>query len=279
VTEAQKITKSSGSNLALAFIVLPRDRREDMSVFYAFCRVVDDIADGDASSGEKKRALDLWRKAIDHPTPEEPPLADAVRGIISKYHLQSAHLHEIITGVETDIAKTRYETWTELSKYCHRVASVVGLVSIEIFGAKSPQARNYALNLGLALQLTNILRDVGQDYANGQRTYLPAEDLTRFGVTIEDIANHRRTEGFLALMTFQSERAEAFYFAAQKALPKSDQRALVAAEIMRRVYHDLLIRMKRDQFHVFEKRYRLSRATKLKHVLKGWWCSRKNEPN
>ncbi len=262
--DAQAITRASKSNLALAFVSLPRERRDDITVFYAWCRVIDDIADdpGEAVLA-RQTALDLWKDALAQPVAGESALAPPVRALIAKYRLPVAHFREIIAGVEMDLAGASYATWEDLRLYCHRVASVVGLISIEIFGCRDPGAKTYALELGLALQLTNILRDVGQDFANGGRIYLPREDLARFGYSPEDLAAGRRNEAFLALMRFEAERARRYYTQAVAALPPADRRALTAAEIMRGIYGRLLVRMERDGFHVFDRRYSLGRWEKL----------------
>ena len=268
--EANQITKASRSNLALAFIALPKQRRADISVFYAFCRVVDDIADDPGHTREERQAgLDLWKAAVESPQPGEPTLAATVREIIARYGLSVGDFREVIAGMEMDLDGARYGTWEGLRLYCHRVASVVGLVSIGIFGARDVRAKNYALSLGLALQLTNILRDVGGDFANEGRIYLPEEELARFGVSRDDLAAGRRSEGFLALMDFQAERARAFYREAASQLPASDRKALIAAEIMRAVYSRLLEKMTRDRWHVFDRRYSLGKLTKLWLVLRG----------
>lgn len=267
MTEAEQITAASRSNLALAFVALPKQRRRDIAIFYAYCRVIDDIADGAGTAEEKTAALQKWREAVCGPAAGEPALARPVRELIAAYHLPVAHFHEIIAGVEMDLAGARYGTWEDLRLYCHRVASVVGLVSIEIFGARDPAAREYALNLGLALQITNILRDVGEDYANGGRIYLPAEDIARFGVSEDDLAHGRRSDGFLALMDFEAERAESYYRASM--VPGADRKALAPAEIMKAVYFRLLQKMRADGWRVFGQRYRLSKATKLWLVLRG----------
>jgi 15-cis-phytoene synthase len=267
MTEAEQITAASRSNLALAFVALPKERRQDISIFYAFCRVVDDIADGSSSRAAKTEALDRWRDAINGSVTGESSLAGPVREIIRKYSIPVEHFREIIAGVSMDIDGARYATWDDLRLYCHLVASVVGLVSIRIFGTTDPRAEAYALNLGLALQLTNILRDVGQDYANDKRIYLPADEMARFGVTAEDIAAGRRSDGFLRMMDFEAERAEGLYRAA--VLPEVDRKALGASEIMRAVYHRLLRKMQRDRWRVFDRRYRLSKPMKLWLVLSG----------
>ncbi len=268
MTEAEAITQASRSNLALAFIVLPKERRSDISDFYAFCRVVDDIADGTLSREEKKTGLDGWRRAVVAPFSGEPAVGPVVRALIAKYSLPVEHFHEIIAGVEMDLDGAFYDSWADLRLYCHRVASVVGLVSIVIFGARDPASRDYALNLGIALQLTNILRDVGQDFANEGRIYLPHLDMQEFGLTREDIAKGRITDGFLGLMDFTANRAESFYRAA--VVPRPDRRALAASEIMRNVYHKLLVKMKKGRWQVFDRRYRLSKFAKLLAVLRGW---------
>ncbi|HEY3898645.1 MAG TPA: presqualene diphosphate synthase HpnD [Chthoniobacter sp.] len=262
--DAQAITRASKSNLALAFVSLPRERRRDITIFYAWCRVVDDIADDPGQTVEDRRAaLDLWKQAVRAPVAGESALAAPVRGLVEKYRLSVGHFDDIVAGVEMDLSGARYQTWEELRIYCHRVASVVGLISIEIFGCRDPLAQEYAEQLGLALQLTNILRDVGEDFANGGRIYLPREDLTRFHYSAEDLAASRHNEAFLSLMRFQADRARDFYAAATHALPPSDRRALVAAEIMHSVYRRLLDRMEKDDFHVFGQRYSLGRLRKL----------------
>jgi phytoene synthase len=273
--DAVAITRASKSNLALAFIALPRERREDMSVFYAWCRTVDDIADDlGAAESERRTALDVWKRAVIEPVPDEPPLAAPVRALIAKHALPVGDFHEIITGMEMDLDRTTYQTWDALRLYCHRVASVVGLVSMRIFGAREPATRQYALDLGLALQLTNILRDVGEDYANGGRVYLPSEEMARFGCTEADLAARRHTEAFRALMGFQAQRATEFYRATERELPPADRKAMVATEIMRGIYWRLLVKMHGDGFRVLDRRYRLNRATKLAIVAREMWRCR-----
>lgn len=259
---AAKITRDSKSNLALAFVALGRERRNDITIFYAFCRVIDDIADSaETSAEEKASALKAWRKWIRESTPDEPALAGDVRGLYAKYAIAPAMLDEIIDGVEMDLGSVRYETFEELRLYCYRVASAVGLVSIEIFGFRNAGCRDYAIQLGLALQMTNIIRDVGKDLGN-ERIYLPREDLARFGYSEADLRARRHNDAFVRLMQFEASRAEDFFFRAAAVLPREDRRSMVAAEIMASVYHALLRRMKRDRFRVFDKEYRLSKIEK-----------------
>ena len=266
--DAVEITRASKSNLALAFVALPRERRGDISTFYAFCRVVDDLADEPGDPRVKQAGLDAWKRAVAEKFAGEPALAAAVREVIAKYTLPVAHFREIIAGVEMDLHGAAYATWEDLRVYCHRVASVVGLISIEIFGCRDPRSREYAKHLGLALQLTNILRDVGQDLANEGRIYLPAEDLARFQVTAEDLNAHRRDERFLALMDFEAARARDFYAKARQCISPTDRHALVAAEIMSAIYSRLLDKMQRDRFQVFDRRYALPKWKKLALILR-----------
>jgi phytoene synthase len=255
---AAKITRESKSNLALAFVSLGRERRQDITIFYAFCRVIDDIADStELAVEEKARDLTAWRRWLRESSPDEPAIARDVRDLIAKYSLRPSMLEEIIDGVEMDLHNVRYDSFEELRLYCYRVASAVGLVSIEIFGYRNLACRQYAIELGLALQMTNIIRDVGKDLGNG-RIYLPQQDLARFDYPEEDLRRRRYNESFLCLMNFEAARAEEFFAHATAVLPREDRRSMVAAEIMRSVYQALLQRMKADGFRVFEKEYRLS---------------------
>jgi phytoene synthase len=263
---AAKITRDSKSNLALAFVALGRERRNDITIFYAFCRVVDDIADSsDATFDQKAAGLRAWRNWIRESTPGEPDLARDLRGLYAKYAITPAMLDEIIDGVEMDVGNVRYRTFEDLRLYCYRVASAVGLVSIEIFGYRNAACRDYAVQLGLALQMTNIIRDVGKDLRSG-RIYLPQEDLARFDYFETELRQRRYTDAFVRLMEFESDRAENFFSRAAALLPREDRRSMVAAEIMASVYHTLLRRMKKDRFRVFDKEYRLSKIQKSRRV-------------
>lgn len=264
--DAASITRASKSNLALAFVSLGRERRRDMTVFYAFCRVIDDIADAtDRPAPEKGIDLTNWRTWLGEAGPNEPPLAHNVRLLMAKYSLPPAMLEEIIAGVEMDLSKSRYATFEELRLYCYRVASAVGLVSIEIFGYRNPACKLYAVELGLALQTTNIIRDVGKDLQT-DRIYLPREDLEHFGYTETDLREHRYDDRFVRLMQFQADRAHVFFEKAAALLPREDRRSMVAAEIMGSVYGALLRRMERDKFRIFEKNYRLNKLEKVGRI-------------
>src|SRR5215475_8171536 len=263
---AATITRQSKSNLALAFVSLGRERKRDITIFYAFCRVVDDIADSAELSGIEKRVrLANWRGMLRTAVPDEPPLARDVRELMHKYSLAPDMLEEIIAGVEMDLSIARYPTSQELRVYCYRVASAVGLVSIEIFGYRNPRCREYAIDLGLALQMTNIIRDVWKDYQAG-RIYLPQEDMARFHYSEAELAKRQYTEHFLQLMEFEASRAREFFSRAAAELPPEDRWAMAPAEIMASIYRALLRRIELDKFRVFEKEYRLSKPEKAGRI-------------
>ena len=264
--KAANITRQSKSNLALAFISLGRERKRDINIFYAFCRIVDDIADSaELTVTEKRQRLAAWREMLRSAIPGEPALAQEVRCLIDKYSLSIEMLEEIISGVEMDLSISRYATFEELRVYCYRVASVVGLVSIEIFGYRNPACKEYALQLGLALQMTNIIRDIGKDLRNG-RIYLPHEDLERCEYSEAELKDRQYNERFVRLMEFETQRARQFFSSAAASLPPEDRRSMVAAEIMGSVYRGLLRRIELDKFHVFEKEYRLSKLEKASRI-------------
>jgi len=279
VTEAsaEEIVAGSGSNLAYALKVLPREKRADMQVFYGFCRVVDDIADEEGIEPEVRRAgLERWRSLIRNQA-LEPPIRSGIesefRDLCKRYALPRETLLEIVAGVEMDItpaASLRFADFDELKAYCYRVASAVGLASIEIFGYKDPACRDYAEQLGYAFQMTNILRDVGQDAEEG-RVYLPLDELQHFGVSESDILDRSAadSDGFQQLMAFQCQRAEDYYAAAVARLPDGDRKSMRAAELMRVIYSRILQRMKADGFRVFETRYKLSKLEMASALLKG----------
>jgi 15-cis-phytoene synthase len=263
---AATITRQSKSNLALAFVSLGRERKRDITVFYAFCRVIDDIADSaDLSVVEKRVRLAKWRQMLRAGESGEPLLARDVRGLIEKYSLSLSMFEEIIAGVEMDLSILRYARFEELRVYCYRVASAVGLVSIEIFGYRNPGCKQYAIELGLALQMTNIIRDVGKDLQDG-RIYLPQEDLARFNYSETELQDRKYNESFLRLMQFEAMRALDFFSRAAAALPNEDRRAMAPAEIMASIYRGLLCQMELDKFRVFEKEYRLSKLEKASRI-------------
>ncbi len=276
---AAAITRRSKSNLALAFVSLGRERKRDITIFYAFCRVVDDIADSaELSVNEKRVRLANWRQMLRAGTPDEPLLARDVRQLMDKYSLSPDMLEEIIAGVEMDLSVARYTTFEELRVYCYRVASAVGLVSIEIFGYRNLRCREYAIDLGLALQMTNIIRDVWKDFQAG-RIYIPQEDLTRFHYSEGDLAKRQYNEQFIQLMQFEASRAREFFGRAVSELPPEDRRAMAPAEIMRSIYWALLRRIELDNFRVLGKEYRLSKLEKAGRIAAQLFKSFLNWPH
>ena len=271
---SRAITTKSASNLALAFILLPREKRDAMAALYAFCRAVDDVADEDAVPTERRRVqLAAWREDIRRAVQNEPPefiINQEFQPIIRRFHLPFALFDELIQGCEMDLDTLRYDNYERLELYCHRVASVVGLLSIEIFGYKNPACHDYAVYLGKALQLTNILRDVRTD-AERERIYLPLDELKKFNVTETEILGSKYSENFCALATSVAERAKHFYQLAHRTLPAEDRRAMVAAELMGSVYWQLLQKLEANRFNVFGPQpVRLSKPHKLALILGSW---------
>ena len=274
MSEAAQITRRAKSNLAFALRILPRARRADAVVFYAFCRTLDDMADDPGLPSERRAAmLHEWEHGLDHGFTNPSPLQRELLELRDRLHLPNDLLTAIVDGCLMDLQPQRFQTWEELDGYIWKVACAVGLVSIRIFGCQDPAAEKYAIALGRALQLTNILRDVGEDYQNGGRIYLPADDMGRFGYTENDLAAATRDDRFLALMNHMSERAEGYFSQAAALLPAADRRALAPARVMAEIYRELLASMRKDRFRVFETRYRISRPRKLwillKHLLAG----------
>ncbi len=259
----EAIARRSRSNLAFALAPLPKERRQDMIAFYAFCRVVDDIVDEDnLPEAEKHRRLGRWRSVLVAGSQPSSPLETRLLELRDRYAAPPELFDLILEGMEMDLEGRRYRTFDELRQYCYRVAGAVGLVSIRIFGCRSPRSPEYAEQLGYALQLTNILRDVGEDAASG-RLYLPLEDLDRFGIPLEAILKRcPPLEPFQELMEFEADRAAGFFSEAAAAHPAEDAVRLVAAETMRAIYQRLLTRMRAGGFRVFDRRYRLGRAEK-----------------
>jgi phytoene synthase len=271
---SRAITKKSASNLALAFILLPREKRDAMAALYAFCRAVDDVADEDSLPTETRRTqLAAWRKDILRATQNEVPefvINREFQPIIHKFHLPFVLFDELIKGCEMDLDTLRYDNYEQLELYCHRVASVVGLLSIEIFGYKNPACHDYAVHLGKALQLTNILRDVKNDAARG-RIYLPLSELKKFKVTEAEILSSKFSENYFTLAASVAARARHFYQLARKTLPVEDRCAMVAAELMGAVYWQLLQKLEASRFNVFGPQpVRLSKPHKLALIVKSW---------
>jgi 15-cis-phytoene synthase len=282
---SRAITRKSASNLALAFVLLPKPKREGMSALYAFCREVDDAGDDESCPVDQRRQrLAEWRQDVRRACLGELPhwpVNRELQPIIQHYRLPYELFDELIRGVEMDLDIKRYETFAALEQYCYRVASVVGLLSIEIFGYQNPACRQYAVALGQALQLTNILRDVRVD-ALGGRIYLPLEALRTVGVTEEEILRGEYSPRFHEVAIQVADRARHFYRRAAETLPAEDRRPMAAAELMGSVYWRLLQKLEARQFDVFGPQpLRLGRIQKLFLIFRAWCqvCSGGMAPN
>lgn len=277
----RQVTQKSSSNFYYAFRLLSSERHNALCALYAFCRFMDDIADQQDGvafpfpGGNRKEKLaallSSWREELRQCYAGTPrhPISQALADAVQRFPIQQEYLAGIIDGVEMDLSRTRYTTFDELYEYCYRVASLVGLACIEIFGYRNPGAREYAVNLGIAFQLTNILRDVGEDGQRG-RIYLPSEDLARFGYAEEELLAGVYSDAFVQLMTFEGERARKYYQAAAQHLAFEDQRSLVAAEAMHLIYARLLDALTERHFYVFGTRVTLAPTAKARLALTAW---------
>ncbi|MEW6020514.1 MAG: presqualene diphosphate synthase HpnD [Pseudomonadota bacterium] len=260
----QQKTVQSGSSFYYSFLFLEPARRRAITALYAFCREVDDTVD-DATDGSVARIkLAWWRTEVSNMYKGTPthPVTQALQPHLTAYNLQEQHLQAIVDGMEMDLDQSRYLDYAGLRKYCWHVAGVVGILSASIFGYKNAQTLEYAEKLGLAFQLTNIIRDVGEDARKG-RIYLPVNELQQFGVTAADLLNARHSEKFEALMAFQTERAQKMYDEALAALPKEDRRAQRPGLMMSAIYRTLLEEIARDKYHVLTQRISLTPLRKL----------------
>ena len=281
---ASRLTRRSRSNFYYAFLTLPRPRREALYAVYAFCRTVDDIADlgvdGVADPAAQHAALASWRRDVarcyDGDEPAHPIARQLATGVRA-YGIPREALEAIIDGVEMDVEGAVFETAEELYPYCYRVASAVGLCCIEIFGYTDPRARQYAIDLGQALQWTNILRDVGFDARVG-RIYLPRKDLSTFGVSVDDLRAGRYDEAFVALMAQNAARAREFYRRAEESFPRIDARSLVPARIMGAIYAALLDEIEARRFRVFGDRVTVPTRRKVAIALRCWAGARLRGP-
>ena len=264
LAHCRQVTRQQAKNFYYAFLFLPSDKRAAIYSVYAFCRHSDDIADTPGRFRCKRQQLNHWRDELESCYRGTPtlPITRALRHTIQKYPIPRHYFEELLTGVEMDLTVQRYASFEDLKVYCHRVASAVGLACLEIFGYRHDGVRSYARNMGIALQLTNIMRDVREDAERG-RIYLPQEELRAFGVTERDVLRQRYTESFAALMRFQQERILAHYRKAASSLLPGDRAGLLAPEIMAAIYQATLRKMRRRGFNVFRGRTRLSGLRKI----------------
>jgi 15-cis-phytoene synthase len=282
VPEAQAycttLTKNSGSNFYYSFLFLPKSRRDAMYTVYAFCKAVDSAVDEPPSGSNPKEELRRWRAELDLVYGGEPtwPLMISLAHHAKRLSIPKAYFEELIKGVEMDLDTTRYATFEALSLYCYRVASIVGLICLHIFGPTSAHAQDYAVDLGMAFQLTNILRDLATDAEQG-RIYLPQEDLTQFGYAESELLDRKESPRLLELIRFEARRARTYYAKAHAALtclPKQDRRALTVAEIMRAVYSRILEHIEHPDHAVFGPRVRLSTSNRLALAAGVWLRSK-----
>lgn len=274
---SEKITKKAKSNLAFAFMGLPPETKRNLTRFYAFCRVVDDIADEIGPSAESKEVgMARWRAVVREEARPETELEENVVELLALPNVESEAFLGIIDGCASDIESQRFPTMGDLLKYTYGVASCVGIVSVILFGA-SPKAREYGIILGHGLQITNILRDVGEDWHKEERIYLPLDVMAQYNYSQEDVQSGVYNESFVAMMNDLADRADAFY--EQRAqlyasLSRADRKALAPMETMMRIYKAVLDAMRRDGFRVYEKRYTISDARKLWLLIKSWIVAR-----
>ena len=260
---AEEITRGSKSNLAFALRCLPKERRTDMVTFYAFCRIVDDLADEpDRMLEDREKELALWKRGLNDGFDNANLIQLGIENLISKYNIDRSLFIQLIEGMEMDLKGVDYASFEELKVYCYKVASVVGLISLKIFGANYEKSKDYAINLGYALQLTNIIRDFSEDYLMG-RIYLPTDEINSFGLKSELLLESAGTKEFQLMMQFQANRAESYYKLADQSLNDADYKILKSARSMGKIYRSLLNLMRKDGFKVASKRYRVSTLKKL----------------
>lgn len=252
---------SRDTSFYYSFLVLPPRKRNAIIAVWDFCRAVDDAVDEEEEKARAAERLREWRAelaACYNGALPGTPQGRALQPYVREFNLPRQPFEDLIDGVEMDLRHARYPTFDMLAEYCRRVASTVGLICVEIFGYRDPGARDYAVHLGMALQLTNIIRDVAADLRNG-RVYLPEEDLRRFGVSEEQLRGGRLTPAVRALLAHQCARAREYYRRAASTLPRRDARSLVAAEIMGAIYFEILRRIERAGYDVFSRCIRVPR--------------------
>lgn len=260
------------TSFSYSFLVLPDDQRRAIGVVWDFCRAVDDAVDEAVDRTRAEAAVAAWRAEVGRLFGEGEPVTPQgarLKPYVSMLRLSRAPIDDLVDGVEMDLWRSRYDTFEELVGYCRRVASAVGLICLEIFGCRDSRSRDYAFNLGVALQVTNIIRDVKVDLDH-DRIYLPQEDLARFGVTEDALKAGRVTEPIRALLAHECERARHFFAAAAQAMPHQEARKLVAAEIMGGIYFEILQRIERRGYDVFTEVIRVPKFVRARIALTRW---------
>jgi phytoene synthase len=272
IDSAKEISKQSKSSFYYAFNLLPKDKREAMNIVYAFCRKTDDIVDNQNSNEVKLKDLIQWKRDFENSLNgfKDNPLLNQLANVIDKYKIPTEPFFDLIKGMEMDLNFSRYENFETLKEYCYRVASSVGLISIEIFGYKNISTKDFAINLGIALQLTNILRDIKKDLEN-DRIYLPKEDMEKFSYSEEDLLSKRYNANFIKLMKYQVERAEYYFKLASSSLSKEDVKSMFPARAMQCVYYNLLQKIVYNNYDVLNKTIRVSNFEKIFIALRIWF--------
>ncbi|TMG76195.1 MAG: presqualene diphosphate synthase HpnD [Betaproteobacteria bacterium] len=267
----QQKAAASGSSFYYSFLFLPPERRRAITALYAFCREVDDVVDEGMDAQLAAAKLAWWRAEVANlfAGNAQHPVTRALEPYGQNFGLTAERMNQIIDGMEMDLRQSRYLDWPGLEAYCYRVAAVVGLLAAGIFGYRDPRTLDYAKDLGIAFQLTNIIRDVGED-ARKNRVYLPMEDLKRFGVPAADLLQARESSAFRSLMAFEAERARSYYQRALAALPAADRRAQRPGLIMAAIYRGLLDEIERDGFRVLSRRTSLTPLRKLWIAWRTW---------
>lgn len=268
-TEHIEITQSSKTNFLYSFSLLPKEKYEAINTVYAFCRQTDDIVDNEMDSTELKfKKIREWKNEFEQALKGSSnyTLLNQVTKIIRNFNIPVEPFFELIKGMEADLQVSRYKDFNTLYQYCFRAAATVGLMCIEIFGYKTESAKQYAVNLGIALQLTNILRDVKFDALNG-RIYLPEEDMKKFGYTEDDLMNFRYNESFVELMKFECKRAREYFEKANDAFAKEDRKQLFPARIMQKIYFNILEKIEKMNYNVFGKKAKVSKLKKLYYTF------------
>lgn len=267
----RKVTRKAARNFYFAFVTLPHPKRRAIYATYAFCRLCDDIADEPLPPDEKVARLAQVHRDLDRAFGGEPdgPVFTALKDATDTFHIPREHLHELVRGVEMDLTQSRYHTFDDLRSYCYRVASAVGLICIEVFQYRDPKAREYAVDLGLAMQLTNILRDIQEDAGRG-RIYIPQEEMTRFGYSEGELLSGIINENFIRLMQFQAQRARAYFDSGRHLLPLLAPRSRACPAVLHGLYQRLLDRIEARHYDVFHGRIGLSTWEKLTLTARVW---------
>lgn len=272
-TIEENITKKSGSNFYYTFLFLPEKKRKAIHIVYAFCRLTDDLADSLYESDKQKLVkLEEWKEELSKALKDHSKydILNSLARTIKEFKMSTLPFFDLIEGVKMDLLKKRYSSFEELKIYCYRVASTIGLMTIELFGCTNPASRDYAYNLGIAMQLTNILRDLKSDVKQG-RIYIPQEDLLKFNYSEEDLMNSIYNQSFINLMTFEVDRAEYYYQKANEYFHQDDSKALAMGRAMQEIYFKVLMKIRKNNFDVFNKKNNLNNLQRFLITIKNYF--------